>query len=66
MKNRDNSSFDQTVFAFDQGQSKLSILNIADIAKVGIYELSLYAKYDGAGYTIQLMYDFEVEITDPC
>ena len=62
---RDLSAFDATVFTFNAVAQSLTTFSSSQ-AKIGLYQLTLQARYSGATYTVAGKLDFDVKLIDPC
>ena len=62
---RDLSAFDATVFTFNTANQSLTTFSTSQ-AKIGLYQLTLQAKYSGNTYSVAGKLDFDVKLIDPC
>ena len=63
--NRDGTIIDASVFTYaDLTQSLTTFTD--DSLKVGVYPLTLQARYFGGQYPVAGTHDFTVEVLDPC
>ena len=62
---RDLSALDATVFTFNAAAQSLTTFSSSQ-AKIGLYQLTLLAKYSGATYSVAGKLDFDVKLIDPC